>query len=119
MRDVFGNAVANKYCPARWETVHGDLHWSNLLAPPDFGLLDWELWGSGPVGSDAACLYVFALLVPEIARQVHEVFADVLDTHDGQVAQLRVASRVLNRADEGEYPDLSIPVAKLADNIIR
>lgn len=26
-----------------WETVHGDLHWANLLQP-DFGRLDWKLW---------------------------------------------------------------------------
>jgi hypothetical protein len=47
----------------RWETVHGDLHWENLLAP-QFGLLDWEMWGRGPAGTDAATLLLYSLLVP-------------------------------------------------------
>ncbi|MFC9686648.1 hypothetical protein [Streptomyces sp. NPDC056948] len=38
-----------------WTTAHGDLHWANLTAP--LQILDWEGWGSAPVGFDAAMLY--------------------------------------------------------------
>jgi hypothetical protein len=90
----------------RWETVHGDLHWSNLLMP-DFGLLDWELWGSGPAGYDEATLYLFSLLIPDTARRVNEVFRDVLDSPDGRQAQVFVAARILSRAQQGENSDLA------------
>lgn len=29
----------------QWETVHGDLHWANLMQP-QFAILDWEWWGT-------------------------------------------------------------------------
>lgn len=92
----------------QWATIHGDLHWNNLLMP-DFGLLDWELWGRGPAGTDAATLYCYSLLVPEMARTVRENFADILDTPAGQVAQIYVAARLLSRADQ-DYPDLTDPL---------
>jgi hypothetical protein len=106
VRQVFGDKVAAVLRPTAWETTHGDLHWSNVMGP-DLGLLDWELWGPGPVGSDAATLYLFSLLVPDVATQVHSVFADVLDSPAGQIAQVGVASRILMRATEGEYADLA------------
>jgi hypothetical protein len=107
IRKVFGERVAETLQHhTRWETAHGDLHWNNLLCP-EFGLLDWELWGLGPVGADAATLYCFSLLVPEVARRVHELFADVLDSPAGHIAQLVVASRILHRAEQGQYPDLA------------
>ncbi len=43
-----------------WETVHGDLHWSNLLQP-QLGILAWKMWGKGPAGTDAATLYCYSL----------------------------------------------------------
>lgn len=88
-----------------WETVHGDLQWSNLVGP-EFGLLDWELWGRGPAGTDAATLYCYSLLVPTVARRVHEVFADILESPAGRIAQVYVAARLLTRAEE-DYPDLA------------
>jgi hypothetical protein len=93
----------------QWETVHGDLHWENLLAPR-FGLLDWEMWGRGPAGTDAATLLLYSLLVPEIAKRVHHTFADLLDTPHGRQAQLAVAGRLLSRIAGGDYPDLAEPL---------
>ncbi|WP_146134754.1 phosphotransferase [Actinopolyspora mortivallis] len=61
-----------------WETVHGDLHWANLLRP-ELGLLDWSLWGRGPAGTDAATLYCYSLLAPRTAATVWHTFVDVLD----------------------------------------
>lgn len=96
----------------RWETVHGDLHWHNLHTRP-FGLADWELWGRGPVGYDAANLYCHSLLAPDLARRVWEVFADVLATHDGHTAQLAVGARILRRITiSGDYPDLEAPLQR-------
>jgi hypothetical protein len=74
----FGDAVDADV--DRWETVHGDLHWSNLVHPR-CGLLDWQLWGRGPVGTDAATLYCYSLSVPATARKVYAIFADALNSH--------------------------------------
>ncbi|WP_020500990.1 hypothetical protein [Sciscionella marina] len=96
----------------RWETVHGDVHWANLHAGP-FGLLDWELWGRGPAGLDAASLYCHSLLVPELARRVWEVFADLLGSPDGRTAQLAAGARMLRRITiSGDYPDLETPLRR-------
>ena len=92
-----------------WETVHGDLHWANLLRP-EFGILDWELWGHGPAGTDAATLYCYSLLAPRTAGRVWSTFADVLGTPSGTTAQLYVAARILNRVDMGDHPDLARPL---------
>jgi hypothetical protein len=95
----------------RWETVHGDLHWNNLHVDP-FGLVDWELWGRGPAGTDAASLYCHSLLVPDVAERVWAVFADVLDTIDGRLAQQAVAARMLRRIAGGDYPELDGPLRR-------
>ncbi|MDQ2790972.1 MAG: aminoglycoside phosphotransferase [Pseudonocardiales bacterium] len=115
IQDRFGNAVDTAVF--RWETVHGDLHWSNLMHSP-CGLLDWELWGRGPAGTDAATLYCYSLLVPTAAEKVHEVFADALDTPTGRVAQLYVIARMLRRVDDGDYPDLAEPLARHAHGLL-
>jgi hypothetical protein len=97
----------------RWETVHGDLHWSNLLGPT-LGILDWELWGRGPAGTDAASLLCHSLLVPAIADRVRDVFAQVLDTPTGRTAQLAVVARMLGRVSGGDYPELEAPLRQHA-----
>jgi len=94
----------------QWVTVHGDLHWSNLMRPR-LAMLDWELWGRGPAGADAATLLCYSLLVPDVAETVRKLFADVLDTPTGRVAQLYVISRLMKRIDGGDHPDLAAPLA--------
>lgn len=84
-----------------WCTAHADLHWNNLLGP-DLGILDWESWGTGPAGPDAATLYCHSLTHPETAKQVHRVFGDQLDTPDGVRAQLFVITRLLLRIEHGD-----------------
>lgn len=101
----------------RWETVHGDLHWANLMSP-EFGLLDWELWGRGPAGTDAATLLCYSLLVPQTAERVRAVFSDVLETEAGRLAQLYVVSRLLHRIDKGDHPDLAAPLTAHAETLI-
>lgn len=93
----------------QWETVHGDLHWGNLLAPR-LGLLDWELWGRGPSGTDAATLFLCSLRVPRLAARVRAVFADMLDSDAGRTAQLIVAARLHARIAGGDFSDLAEPL---------
>jgi hypothetical protein len=100
-----------------WATAHGDLHWSNLVRPR-LGLLDWEMWGTAPAGTDAATLLCYGLLVPEVADRVYETFADLLDTPSGRVAQLYVVARLLRRIDGGDYPELAQPLMERARSLI-
>lgn len=116
VREVFGAHVAETLRPQHWETVHGDLHWNNVLGP-DFAIVDWEFWGRGPAGTDAATLYLFSLPVPAIANHVREIFQHVLDSRDGEIAQLLVASRILHRANKDELDDLSQSVREVATDI--
>lgn len=96
-----------------WSTAHGDVHWANLTAPRCW-LLDWESWGSAPAGYDAALLLCTSLLQPEIAERVHAVFADLLDTPAGQLAQLLAAAKLLGLVEYGDHPDLAIPLHRHA-----
>lgn len=50
-------------------TEHMDLTWDNITAPR-FQILDMERWGVAVTGYAAAWLYLSALAVPAIARQV-------------------------------------------------
>lgn len=88
LTDCFG---PHRAAAGRWGTCHGDLHWSNLTSP-DLVIFDWEGWGSGPEGYDAASLLIHSLLQPELAAQVRDRFADVLDGECGRYAQQVVAA---------------------------
>ncbi len=115
IRGRFGGAVDTTV--TQWATVHGDVHWSNLMRP-GFGVVDWELWGRGPAGTDAATLLCHSLLVPEVAETVRTLFADVLDTPTGRVAQLYVVARLLRRIDGGDYPELAEPLGRVASSLL-
>jgi hypothetical protein len=115
IQEQFGTTVDTTV--TTWATAHGDLHWSNLFGP-DFGLVDWELWGTAPAGTDAATLYSYSLLRPAIARQVHDLFADHLDTSTGRVAQLYVVARLLRRIDGGDHPDLAEPLNQHVESLL-
>jgi len=66
------------------------------------GLWDWEGWGLAPAGFDAASLYLHSVGVPKLAEHVQSMFAEALDTLDGMLAQLYVASRMKSRGDLDE-----------------
>ncbi|MGH3928410.1 MAG: aminoglycoside phosphotransferase [Pseudonocardiaceae bacterium] len=100
-----------------WSTAHGDVHWANLTAPRCW-LLDWESWGTAPTGYDAALLLCVSLLQPEIAERVHAVFADLLDTPAGHLAQLLAAAKLLGLVEYGDHPDLAIPVHRHARTVV-
>ncbi|MBO0803238.1 MAG: phosphotransferase [Nocardiopsaceae bacterium] len=90
----------------QWETVHGDLHWANLMQP-QLAILDWEWWGCGPAGLDAATLYCYSLSAPATARRVHDTFRDILSAPQGAIAQLYACSRLLARTEHGDHPQLA------------
>lgn len=115
VRRRIGNTVDTT--ATQWATAHGDLHWSNVMRPR-FGVLDWELWGTAPAGTDAATLMCYSLLMPEITQRVHAMFGDVLDTATGRVAQLYVVACLLRRVDGGDHPDLAEPLARHADSLL-
>ncbi|MGH3761713.1 hypothetical protein [Actinophytocola sp.] len=53
-----------------------------------------------------------------VAEHVHDLFAETLDTPAGQIAQLYVLARLLNRIDGGDHPDLAEPLHLHADSIL-
>ncbi|WP_167545510.1 phosphotransferase [Amycolatopsis rubida] len=114
--DVFGAEIADRHPITRWETTHGDLHWNNLFGPR-VGILDWEMWGKGPAGTDAATLLCCALLTPRTAQRVRDAFADVLDTEAGRAAQLFVAARLIQR--HRFHPDLVGPLQAHVRDMLR
>ncbi|MEF3118908.1 phosphotransferase [Streptomyces chrestomyceticus] len=99
-----------------WVTVHGDLHFANLTLDGPV-MLDWEGWGIGPYGYDAALLYVYSLLAPATAERVRQAFADVLDSPQGQAALLIVATELLQSASRGDHPALVAPLRSLVSNV--
>jgi hypothetical protein len=86
--------------PSRWATAHGDFHYANLCAPRLY-VLDWEGWGTAPRGYDAAMLHSYSLLVPRAAQRVGCELGHILDTPDGNFAELVAISELLYAADRG------------------
>ena len=101
----------------RWSPAHADLHWSNVTTP-EFALVDWERWGLAPAGWDIAMLHVFSLLVPSIAREIRQRFAEefadpatvlaelgviawLLDTHSDEDIEALAAAARLRAAELG------------------
>ncbi|MGW0731841.1 hypothetical protein [Streptomyces sp. NPDC002851] len=94
----------------KWSTTHGDFHWANLTGP-EFLILDWEGWGTAPVGFDAALLHTYALRAPDTAARVRQTLAPILDDPAVRVAELTVCAQVLQAADRTPfYAALAKPV---------
>ncbi|WP_328385893.1 hypothetical protein OHS81_18740 [Streptomyces sp. NBC_00400] len=93
-----------------WTTAHGDLHWANLTGPA-LTLLDWEGWGTAPLGYDAAHLYLHSLPVPDVSERVRKEFAHVLDTPDGRIGELTACTEILQAAPRVPF------YAELADGV--
>ncbi|MGJ7906791.1 phosphotransferase [Actinopolyspora sp. H202] len=78
-----------------WVAVHGDFAWPNLTAP-ECWLLDWEDWGAGPRGFDAACLWMGSLAVPELAERIAAERAVDLSTRSGRLSWLYACAGILD-----------------------
>jgi hypothetical protein len=101
----------------RWTTAHNDLNWTNVTAP-NLAILDWESWGRKIAGYDAASLYVLSLLAPGTAGKLHDTFADVLDSHDGKIAQLYAITRYLKRVEVGDFHNLAGALHRHARRVV-
>jgi len=102
-----------------WVVCHGDLHWANITCPR-FVLLDWEGWGLGPRGLDAAFLLAFSSLCPEVHRQVAMTFVDVLNERDGLLSILFACSELIRMSElYGDHPDLKPLLVGLAQDTLR
>ncbi|MGW1196291.1 hypothetical protein ACWD4B_10625 [Streptomyces sp. NPDC002536] len=95
-----------------WTTAHGDLHWANLTGPV-LTLLDWEGWGTAPLGYDAASLYLHSLPVPDAAERIRKEFAHVLGTPAGRIGELTACTEILQAAARVPF------YAGLADGVRR
>ncbi len=111
--DRFGAGIATTV--ARWTVCHGDLHWANIGWPRPI-LFDWETWGRGPLGIDAAVLLVHSGLIPDAAAEVAALFADLLNTRDGRIAILYACARAFDHLERFDTlsPDLRGPTDALA-----
>ncbi|MFC9296948.1 hypothetical protein ACFTWH_08435 [Streptomyces sp. NPDC057011] len=84
-----------------WSTAHDDLHWANVTT--DGHVIDWEGWGTGPYGFDAATLHIYALRAPDTAARVRKEFAPILDRPEARVAVLTVCAQILQAEDRTDY----------------
>ncbi|MBA9005932.1 aminoglycoside phosphotransferase [Thermomonospora cellulosilytica] len=112
LRQAYGPDVPTRV--ERWVTQHGDLRWCNLTRTTPY-LLDWELWGLAPAGTDAATLYCTSLLVPHVAAEVYRQFRHVLDSPDGRIAQLCVCIQLTRHPDCGPLRE---PLTRLAYRLL-
>tara|TARA_R110000868_G_scaffold162329_12_gene393516 strand:+ start:40414 stop:41232 length:819 start_codon:yes stop_codon:yes gene_type:complete len=108
--EVWGVPVDEEIC--RWETVHGDLHWANLTLQTLF-VLDWEGWGRGLVGQDAANMLAYSGLYPAVAERIRQHFP-ILQTRQAQLAVMFITAELL-RMNElyGDHPELVPSLLKL------
>lgn len=101
-----------------WTTVHADLHWANLMAP-ELQILDWEGWGLGPRGLDAASLWAYSLCVPPVAERIQNEFKEDLTTRSGKLAQLFNCVELLRMVKNfGDHPTLEEPLTMAANELV-
>lgn len=116
IRGIFGPDAPNE--AADWCTCHGDLHWKNLTAP-NLTLLDWENWGTAPRGYDVARLIVYAAHVPQVQKQLHDIFADEFDSLTGVVVLLFALGMVKSDIAGGTADAaLGAPIDRMADVLL-
>lgn len=96
LRAFYGGNAAAGPVPG-WSTEHLDLHWNNITAP-QLWIIDWELWGTAVTGYGIASLYCLSLQVPEVASQLRDTFAELLDSPAGRYAQLVACAELLTQA---------------------
>ncbi|MFD4538319.1 hypothetical protein [Streptomyces bauhiniae] len=98
-----------------WETAHGDLQPANLTSRTPY-LLDWEGFGTAPVGYDPAMLLAYSALAPVFVARVRETFP-VLDTEAGRIAQIVVITELMQSASRGDHPKLVPALRALAEGL--
>jgi hypothetical protein len=96
-----------------WATAHGDFHYANLCGPR-LCILDWEGWGTAPTGYDAAMLHSYSLLIPTTAARIRHELAHLLDTRNGQFAELAAITELLHTTTHGDNLELAGPLRQRA-----
>ncbi|WP_257040196.1 hypothetical protein [Streptomyces sp. OK228] len=99
-----------------WTTAHADVHWANLTEP--LCLLDWEGWGRAPEGFDAATLYAYSLLQPDVAARVRDSFP-VLGSPAGLAAEATVCAQLLQTVARGDNLTLVDPLRDWSEELRR
>ncbi|MGB6164065.1 MAG: hypothetical protein WCF33_00190 [Pseudonocardiaceae bacterium] len=100
-----------------WATAHADLHWANLTGPT-CEILDWEGWGAGPRGLDAATLWGYSLAVPALVERIETEFTDDFATRSGKIAQLFTCAELLRMVvNFGDHPGLKGPLTLAARHL--
>jgi hypothetical protein len=100
---VLLNAVLNRSCDVAWGTIHGDLHWENVVLerPENWWLIDYGLTCKGPILFDFVKLelYLRVRVLPEItelsARELLEWEQTLVDNPLGEL-----------REDGSDHPQL-------------
>lgn len=102
----------------KWQTVHGDIHWSNVTRPP-LVILDWEGWGKAPYGMDVALLLAFSLRFPSIIAKIRREFEETLSHSQFDLAFLFAAAELMRMTDlYGDCLDLRPMLQLESENII-
>ncbi|MGH3999938.1 MAG: hypothetical protein ACRDTJ_21040 [Pseudonocardiaceae bacterium] len=99
-----------------WAAAHADLAWANLTAP-ECWLLDWEDWGLGPRGWDAATLWGNSLAVPALAARVQRAYQADLGSRSGLLSQLFFCAEIIASGD-GYAGPLAEPSRREAARLI-
>lgn len=87
-----------------WQTIHGDLHWSNLTKNY---ILDWESWGMGLVGLDAATLVAFSGMYPKIVEKIYKTLCIDIPPKTLALASLFITSELLRMSElYDDHPEL-------------
>jgi hypothetical protein len=98
-----------------WGAAHGDLGWTNVTTP-EFWILDWEDWGSGPRGLDAASLWRASLAVPSLADRVWRERRADLECRSGKLAVLFLCAHLIEAGPERAGP-LFEPASAMAEEL--
>ncbi|MBA8827812.1 hypothetical protein FHX42_005219 [Saccharopolyspora lacisalsi] len=115
IRSVFGDRVDTTV--TEWRTAHGDLHWGNVTV--DGELLDWEAWGLGPRGLDAACLWGISLTDPLLAERIEREFAAELSTRSGRLCRLMVCATAIRAAQHrADAEAVAAPARDAAETLV-
>lgn len=92
---AFPNRVDTTITDHGWVPAHADLNWANITGP-ECWILDWEDHGRAPCGLDSATLWISSLIVPNLAKRVHQERKIDLQTRSGRLMALWQCAKIVN-----------------------
>lgn len=115
IKERFGTEIKTNI--KKWVTVHGDIHWANLTQPRCW-ILDWESWGKGPAGLDAAFLLCFSLNQPPMFKNISNLFKDEFNSADGYISLLFACSELMKMTEmHGDYQSIFSKLKLFGDKL--